>query len=155
MSQGFYLGDRFNGVCGDSFTFGTETLYTYKVGCFDRERFTESIVTTKANFYTRIGFAAIQYKARSRVFAEEILLACRRFHLETFQVWIPLLVSIVEGNCPYEVGIELLNQQYIGLVVVGKVEVGSIEIAIVEYDQNRVVAIKLAKAFAASVVVEA
>ena len=70
------------------------------------------------------------------VLAQVILFACSGFKAETFQIRIILLVGIVKGNCPYLIGIELLDDAYIVFVVIAQVEVRSIKFSGIQYNQK-------------------
>ena len=94
---------------------------------------------------------------RLRVLAEEILAAHGRsgLQLEAFDVGESLLVGIVEGHAPHLVGVEFLNAQEVGLVVIVHVEVSCVVFSVLEQNEDAVVRLELAEELAALVVVEA
>ena len=67
------------------------------------------------------------------VIAQEILFLGGCFKGETFQVWVILLVCVIEHSCPYLVRIELLDAENFRIVMVAQIEVGSIEFSVLVY----------------------
>ena len=112
-------------------------------------------MASEDDFQSWIILVCHQDQAIVFVLAQVILFACSSFKAETFQVRIILLVGIVKGNCPYLIGIELLDDAYIVFVVIAQVEVRSIKFSGIQYNQNVVVALEFTQIFASSVVVEA
>ena len=52
-------------------------------------------------------------------------------HRESLDVWISLIVGIIENGCPYLVLVPFLQSQDVVLVMVVHIEVGDVEFAIV------------------------
>lgn len=67
------------------------------------------------------------------------------FHVETFQVWIALVVGIIEGNRPYFLVIKFLYAENVVVVMVVGVEICQVILAVFQYNKDVVLVVKFAQ----------
>ena len=125
-----------------------EALHADEVTRLDDERLAETVVPAEYDLQPGIYLAGEQNQPVVLVLAQVILPLGGILEREAFQVRIVLLVGVVQGGGPDLVGIELLDNLYIGVVVVVQVEVRGVELAVLVDYQDGVVALELAQVLA-------
>ena len=78
----------------------------------------------------------------------------RGIHRESLDIWITIVVCIVEDGGPNLVLIPLLQTKDVVLVMVVHVEVGDVELAVVEYHQDAIVIEELAEQATVLIIVD-
>ena len=89
------------------------------------------------------------------ILSQTILMALGGIHRKSLDVWISLVVGIIENGCPYLVLVPFLQSQDVVLVMVVHIEVGDVEFAVVEYYQDRVIIVEFSQESAVLIIVDA
>ncbi len=120
-----------------------ETLLSDKLLGIDFLGRTDGIHTTISYLDARIYRIGEQDQLAVWILAQEVLMALGGIHRESLDVWITIVVGIIEDGSPYLVLVPFLQTQDVVLVMVVRVEVGDVELAVVEYHQDRFIVIEI------------
>ena len=139
----------------NTLAFCFESLYTDKLFHINFHCRTAAVGTAEGDTDTRIYLVGKYDKFRVRVVAKEVLVFFVGFHVETLDIGIALIVSIVEHCRPYFAVIKLLDAQDIVLIVVVGIDIAEVEFAVGKDDKNIVVVVEFTEEASVLLVVDA
>ena len=131
-----------------------ETLLTDKLLGINLLSRTDGIHTTVGYLDARIYRVGEHDQLAVWILPQEVLVTLRGIHRESLDVWITIVVCIVEDGGPNLVLIPLLQTKDVVLIMVVHVEVGDVELAVVEYHQDAIVIEELAEQATVLIIVD-
>ncbi len=149
LVHGVYL------VCSKPLAAELEAAHARELLHLHHHGLAEAVQAAEHHLQTRERLVGEQHQAALAVAAHVVLLTRICLEPETLDVGQLPLVGIIEHRRPHLPLVVLLDDAYVGVVMVGKVEARGIEIAVVQHHQYMVAALELAQVLPAPVVVQA